>query len=134
MLDPHSHMALFHQADRLRGDPVVDVLQQLEPFLRVAQNGPQGGGVSQAHPGKARNANAHAVFVDAGIHLQVHRDNLSANGAAGVRGGQRHAHRLGAAQGGNHLLTQQGQQLFFCNHMELSSLRMALRWIFSPPV
>ena len=42
--------------------------------------------------------------------------DVSADGMAGVSGGQGHAHRLRASQSGDDLLPQQGQQFFFRNH------------------
>ena len=59
---------------------------------------------------------AHAVFVDAGVHLHLDGDDVAADGVAGVGGGQGHAHGLRAAQGGNDFLMQQGQQFFFRDH------------------
>ena len=41
---------------------------------------------------------------------------LTPNGVIGVRRGQSHTDRLGAAQGRHHLLAQQYQQFFFCDH------------------
>ena len=120
LLDHHHHMALLHQPDGLVGDGGGDVLQQLETLLRIPQAGAQGGGVFQAHPGKAGNAHAHAVFINPRVDLHLDGHNLSADGMAGVRRGQRHAYRLRAAQGGDNLLVQQRQQFFFRNHQDRS--------------
>ena len=116
-LDQHAYMPVLHHLDGLGGDILVDVLQQLQALLRVAELSAQGGGVFQAHPGKAGDAHAHAVFVDAGVDLQLHGDHLAAHGVRGVCGGQGHADRLRAAQCRDHLLVQQGDQFFLCNHV-----------------
>ena len=114
--DGHRNAALLHQRDGLAGNRASKVLQKPQALFRVAQAGPQGGGVPQPHFGEAGNTHAHAVFVDAGIDLQLHGDDFAAGGAGGVRCGQGRADRLRAAQGGDHLLAQQGQQFFLCNH------------------
>ena len=110
--DGHAYLLVLHQTDGLLADDAVDLLQQLQPLLRVAQAGTQGGGVLQAHPLEAGDAHAHAVLVDAGVDLHLDGYHLSADGVVGVGGAEGHAHGLGAPQGGNHLLVQQGQHLF----------------------
>ena len=116
LLDHHHHMATLHQPDGLVADGGGDVLQQLEALLRVVQAGAQSGGVLQPHPGEAGDAHAHAVLIDAGVDFHLDGDDVSADGMAGVSGGQGHAHRLRASQSGDDLLPQQGQQFFFRNH------------------
>ncbi len=116
VLDGHVHPALLHQPEGLGRKVPVQVLQQLEPLFRVAEPGAQGGGVLQPYLGEAGNAHAHAVFVHTGADLQPDGDDPASCGVAGSGGGQGHADWLGAAQGGNHLLVQQGQQLFFGHH------------------
>ena len=111
--DGDAHLLLLHQAGGLLADDAVDLLQQLQSLLRVAQAGPQGGGVLQAHPVKAGDAHRHAVFVDAGVDLDLDGHHLSADGVVGVGGAQSHTHRLGASQGGDYLLPQQGEHFFF---------------------
>ena len=130
VFDHDDDVAVLHQADRIGGDGLVDVLQQLQAFLRIAQAGAQGGGVLQAHPGEAGDAHAHAVFVDAGVHLHLHGDDVAADGVVGVGGGQSHAHRLGAAQGGDDLLAQQCQQFFFGDHRKAPPFCSFRRCVF----
>ena len=52
--DGHAHLLVLHQTDGLLADDAVDLLQQRQPLLRVAQAGTQGGGITSGPPAGSR--------------------------------------------------------------------------------
>ena len=99
-------LARFHRR-------LVAVAQHLKAQFGLANEGSEGDGDGQPHHARARNAHAHGVFQDVRAQPQLDMLGAHAQQLRCLRHTEGYGHRFGAADGGNHLLSDELQDRVF---------------------